>query len=248
MCVRPIQINKTRPDGSVETRVVPCGKCPECLAKARNEVAALSCLEGIDKSSLSFMTMTYRPDKLPISFISDDESGIPRMIAVGRSRCDDYNGYWKESCRVVDIGNGLSVCPTLYREDWKAHMKRFRAAVKRKELSTEFSMLCFGEYGDKRSRPHYHALFFGLTPAHEKIFTELWERYYGQCKTISVPRFNQDGSDAFMRVSKYISKYISKGSHLPEACKNGLIEKPRRLSSIGFGRSDLDFLRLRNFI
>lgn len=259
MCLHPLQITRPTYTGGVRQYIVPCGKCSECLQKLRNEVAALACLEGVDKQSLSFMTMTYRQSELPISRIRaeeflDKDTGellyVWKSICVERgSSCYDWQlESFKNKCEVQSDDDGDCICPTLYREDWKAHMKRFRRSLERSGLSKDFSMLSFGEYGDRRHRPHYHAMFFGLSAQAEKIFTELWEKYYGECKTISVPRFNEDGSDAFMKVSKYISKYISKGSHLPDACKQGFIEKPRRLSSVRFGRKDLNVEKLRSFI
>lgn len=259
MCVHPLTIYRPAINGGVKEYIVPCGKCSECLQKLRNEVAALACLEGSDKMSLSFMTMTYSQHNLPISVIDHRSyvdfdsgelllenyvSGFMRGYDCLASLLDSF----KVKCDVRTCDDGSMICPTLHRQDWKDHMKRFRRALDRSGVEKKFSMLCFGEYGDRRSRPHYHALFFGLSPQAEKIFTDLWQKYYGDCKTISVPRFNEDGSDAFMKVSKYISKYISKGSHLPEACKLGYIEKPRRLSSVRFGRSDLDIKKLRSFI
>lgn len=251
MCVHPLQITRPAINGGVKQYFVPCGRCSECLRKLRNEVAALACLEGQDKESLSFMTMTYSQSNLPVAILDiGDVPGEWRCVGFQRgSQCYDWQlNDWKEDCRPVFDDDFRQVCPTLYREDWKAHMKRFRRALDRVGVSKNFSMLSFGEYGDRRHRPHYHALFFGLSSQAENIFTDLWQKYFGECKTISVPRFNEDGSDAFMKVSKYIAKYISKGSHLPEACKNGWIEKPRRLSSVRFGRKDLDVDKLRSFI
>lgn len=259
MCVHPLKITRPTINGGVKEYIVPCGHCSECLQKLRNEVAALACLEGSDKKSLSFMTMTYRQSELPISrirwfkFDNHDTGEIlaewkPVSVERGSSCYDWQLDSFKNKCELQPDDDNDFICPTLHRQDWKDHMKRFRRSLDRAGIEKKFSMLCFGEYGDRRARPHYHALFFGLSAQAEKIFTDLWQKYYGDCKTISVPRFNVDGSDAFMKVSKYISKYISKGSHLPEACKLGYIEKPRRLSSVRFGRSDLDISKLRSFI
>lgn len=79
------------------------------------------------------------------------------------------------------------------------------------------------------------------------LFEFLWSKYYGNCETFHVPRFNDDGSNAFVKVSNYISKYISKGDALPDHVIDGYAHRPRRLSSIRYGRKDLDLEKLRNF-
>ena len=255
MCTSPITLNR-EVAGRLVTRVVPCGKCEECRAKLRNEVAALSALEGVGRDSLTFVTLTYRQETLPIA-VSESVDGVRRII--GYQRGSDSPAWFLNFCKhkctpgfwsgQFGLDYGLfDYCPSLFRDDWKHHMKRFRSECDRHSLSKDFAFMSFGEYGEKRHRPHLHALIFGFTPEHDERFKKLWENHFGECKLIRVPRFNADGSDAFMKVSKYISKYVSKGNHLPSFVLKGFADPPRRVSSVRFGRKNLDIPRLRSFI
>lgn len=244
MCTRPISVRKTVAGRCIE-RVVPCGKCEECRSKQRAEVALLTLLESEKHEAFEYMTLTYRQDDLPLAETSIID-GVRTITGYERgrhfTRVDDF----KECCKPIHY-DSYSICPTLYRQDWKEHMHRFRAACARKGLSKDISFIQFGEYGSRRKRPHFHCIMFGLTPEHVDLFSGLWSRYYGNCDVWHVNRFNEDGSNAFVRVSNYISKYIAKGDELPAHVVDGYAEKPRRLSSIRYGRKDLDLEQLRNF-
>lgn len=248
MCTRPINVTKMLA-GKPKTYTVPCGKCDECLAKRRNEVALLTLLESDGFECMDYFTLTYEQDKLPVA-ISERIDGKRRIIGFQRGRdCYDWQLVdFKTKCSPVHDDDGLSVCPSLNPEDWRSHMHRFRAWLRRNDLPKDISFIQFGEYGEKRSRPHHHVVVFGLIPETRAKFIELWESYFGSCRCDTVSRFNLDGSNAFLKISKYISKYISKGAHLPRFVRAGYAIKPRRLSSVGYGRKKLDIERLRSFI
>lgn len=246
MCTRPTNVTRFVA-GKPHTYTVPCGKCDECLAKRRNEVALLTLLESENYSSLDYFTLTYDSMRLPLALSENDEK-YRRIIGFerGRIRPEKYG----DGVRCAPHYNkdySLSYCPSLCPDDWREHMHRFRAWCKRKGLDTKFSFIQFGEYGEKYRRPHHHCLFFGLSPEMSDKFVSLWEDYFGHCDFVHVNRFNDDGSNAFLKLSKYISKYISKGKHLPSFVRAGFAVMPRRLSSIGFGRKNLDIGRLRSF-
>ena len=155
MCTSPITIHRKTPSG-IKGYTVPCGKCEECRNRLRNEVAALSCLEGNDKGSATFFTLTYSQDHLPIA-ISDIDDGIRRVVGFQRgSDClDSQLSSFKEKCNPCLIDSDVFVTPSLFPDDWKAHLKRFRRSLENHNLKVPFSMLCFGEYGSKRQR-HLH--------------------------------------------------------------------------------------------
>lgn len=57
-----------------------------------------------------------------------------------------------------------------------------------------------GEYGEKRGRPHYHAVVFGLQPEHFKLVESCWS--YGYVK-VEVPRNSAS-------VGSYVAGYVTK--------------------------------------
>lgn len=240
MCTRPITINRNVA-GRVVTRTVPCGKCAECRSMNQSSFAALTLMEAEQCSSLCFATLTYRDVELPWKLISEESSALIRGIPY---ELDSYGAIGLTDSNIQ--GAWATYAPTLYREDLKLHLKRFRKHLG--ERSKVFRYGFFGEYGSRRNRPHYHGLLFNLTPEEIDLFRSFWEGYYGSAKLISVPRLNPDGSDAYLKVSKYISKYISKGSKLPDFVKDGYAERPRKMLSRGYGLQNIDVEKLRNFI
>ena len=73
MCTSPITITREfRALGVTRSFTVPCGKCAECLARKRSELAALSVMQANVSGSVFFLTLTYRNEKLPVA-ISDNE-------------------------------------------------------------------------------------------------------------------------------------------------------------------------------
>lgn len=85
---------------------------------------------------------------------------------------------------------------TLSKDDVHKYLDNIRHQV---HLPFEY-FLC-GEYGDKFSRPHYHALFFGLDyQLHKRVF-EKWKK--GMVSVLPCE------SQSFRYVSKYLTKPYS---------------------------------------
>lgn len=126
--------------------------------------------------------------------------------------------------------------PTLYYEDVKLALKRFR---KNNGLSSkDFSYVAVGEYGadpEATQRPHYHLVFFGLSLQQVYKFVDEWK--YGFTSVKRVMFVNCDGSDGLARVSRYIGKYCSKGVFDAYTNKTGCTLKNRLRSSKGLGAS-----------
>lgn len=254
MCLHPIEIRRKNSLGKVSSVVVPCGKCEQCRASYQSKFAALSVLECLNHSSVAFVTLTYDQEHLPVAISEPDvhlekeDVTIPgnRMVAFQRgSSCydwqlDDWN---KKGCMVLPDYDGLLACPTLYREDVKNLLKRFRSAYPDKRVR----FACFGEYGEQFRRPHYHLMLYGFDAISASQFVDKWSFGFTNYKII--PAFNPDGSSGFNAVSSYMSKYIGKGSHLPDFVLSGYAQKPRRQSSQNFGLKYVESHRreLENF-
>lgn len=206
----------------------------------------MSFLEAEKRQSLHFLTLTYNNDWLPVAWC-DSSASEPRIEAIQRgSDCYAWqlDDWLKYGCDVSTDDDFCTVCPTLHREDVKNLFKRFRQHCKRHGISTDFAYASFGEYGEKHRRPHYHVLVAGLDDETANLLGSLWN--FGYYLVKKIPRFNPDGSDGFVLVSDYVSKYICKRDKLPEFVKQGYAEAPRRQSSIRYGK-DLDFDKLRPF-
>lgn len=265
MCTSPIQLEKKFADGSSKVYTVPCGKCPECRAKYQSEYAALSVLEANEAGSLAFITLTYNDDSLPLldsvvrcTEVVDPCTGevslVKSISSDGLTRCSAVLA-GEKVCRpivlrrdVLDDGFVDYVsCPSLHRDDVKSFLKKYRQDYfRRYGERLDLRMSCFGEYGERYHRPHYHMIVYGLSRDEVNRLVSKWS--YGFTNVQFVDRFNSDGSDAFVKVSRYVSKYISKCEFLPDFVRDGFAEKPRKQSSVRLGRRNLNYEHMRNFI
>lgn len=115
--------------------------------------------------------------------------------------------------------------PTLYFRDVSLTIKKWRSGFQYQtgHKLPDFRYCCVGEYGKKNSqRPHYHLLLFGkgLTREHVEDFLSYWN--YGRTDLVEVGHLNKDNTDAFALTSRYVSKYVTKGSFATDAVKEGL--------------------------
>lgn len=72
MCVSPIMLSYTD-CGRKLRRVVPCGKCAECVKDKQNEFVIRSIEEQRKRGSMWFVTLTYSKDNVPVVFDEDGE-------------------------------------------------------------------------------------------------------------------------------------------------------------------------------
>jgi hypothetical protein len=103
-------------------RVHPCGQCLPCRINKRNAWTGRILLESTLHPYAVFVTLTYAPEYLPISVVSN--VGPVQPIS------------------------------TLDPDDLQRHFKRLR------KNGNSFRFYAVGEYGDLRSRPHYHYIAF----------------------------------------------------------------------------------------
>lgn len=250
MCTCPITIKKLLPTGQCFEHVVPCGNCEECRSSYQSQLACRVAQEASARGSLHFFTLTYNNAWLPVTrieYVDSEKENLPIAFYRGSSCYDWQLADWTNNgcCLVQDDDFGM-VCPSLRREDVKNWLKRYRSYCDRHHISKDFAFTLFGEYGERKSRPHYHALVVGLSDSQANILSNMWT--FGFCQLKSIPRFNKDGSDAYVLTSVYVSKYIAKRDKLPEFVKLGYAEKPRGQSSVGFGMSGVDFSKLFPFL
>lgn len=203
-CSTPLLL-KNKKTGSLIS--VPCRRCMACRINKRNYVSMLARFEVYSyyKKDMgsSFITLTYDDDYLP--------------------------------------PNG-----SLSRHEAQNFLKRLREHLSRSNFPTrsfylfgrerhvpDFKYFICGEYGDKDSRPHYHAIIFGVDSSILKPFLrKTWKKGFFQCSDVSNARV------------RYCMKYMDKQYNTNTAYWNkddtiDLFEQPFSLMSHGIG---LDFL------
>lgn len=137
------------------------------------------------------------------------------------------------------------VTPSLCRDDVKTWLKSSREAYKRQfGHRLDFKYFEVGEYGTKRSRPHYHILFYGISLLDAQFLANRWREQFGRVDIEEVtPRNGDTLQVAHEKVSRYLAKYLCKGEFEQEFVSCGYVERPRRVSSRRLGTENLDSLR-----
>ena len=208
MCLCPVALTREC-CGKKYTAFVPCGKCEECIKDKQNEYVIRSIEESLKVGNAWFITLTYNDDTVPVVFTDEGE------IDEETGEIIEYRG------RLLSLNNKDIV-------NWK---KRVRRSVEYHEKrKIDFSYLICGEYGPKTHRPHYHGLLIGLSDADAMKFKKDWESHHGFTYFSKVSNFDID------KVAAYTAKYITKFRELEdENVINGKVEKPRKITSVGFG-------------
>lgn len=137
------------------------------------------------------------------------------------------------------------VTSSLRREDVKQVLKHARIRFRRIfGYNAKFKYFEVGEYGEKRSRPHYHLLFFDAPDTFLEIFRQIWFEKYGTTDHEPVVARGADNlATAHEKVSRYLAKYLAKGCFEKPFCRLGYVERPRRISSTKLAHDQLPALR-----
>lgn len=142
MCLSPVLIKNPNKglhhqfsflkDTSSDYIKVPCGHCPECAHKHQMDVLQRCQTMALDHH-VFFGTFTYNNDMIP-------------HLDIPSGEIDPDTGEEKiYSIKYADI------------HDFQNTIKRIR---KRNAFTRPFSYFVVSELGEKRGRPHFHALFF----------------------------------------------------------------------------------------
>lgn len=246
-----------------DTLVVPCGKCLACLKNRQSSMVVRCKREAEQRGSFAFMTLTYDDDHLPITqslFCREKSTGVevcqeaPEFVSTGYHPVEQYLALFRDvlpmsapryhSYFILDDGEFeyyARLTPSVCRADVRSWLKQSRIQYKRDHGVSlpDFSYVAISEYGPRTCRPHYHLAFFGLQREHLYYLLDRWPM--GKVKQVRfVNQVNPDGSSGFLKASKYIGKYMSKGKFECDSVKCGASEKPRVCQSLHLGTKQLE--------
>lgn len=263
-CLHPkhIEVKNVYPTKAYPEHVialdVPCGHCLNCLKHRQTDYSTRIYREASKGLKMYFVTFTYRDDTIPLAkrlYRCDKDTGELEVVSNYEIETDsdllyDWRGRLKDIkggivARYIDIpvyeNDSFSwicrVTPSLNRLNVRSWLKQARIQYKRDNGKSlpKFSYAFCGEYGGRTSRPHYHALFFGLDMPELSWMLKYWNDKYGYTFTREVPILNPDGTDARLIVSRYVGKYISKGKFDLDSVKAFDCEKGRLCNSKRLG-------------
>lgn len=242
----------------------PCGKCIACLHNIQDSWS-IRCQETA-KAVRSFVydTLTFRPERLPVR---DATRLVNDPLRVVSDESWAMLEYYREGSSYMVPDVDREVIRTWIRN---AREQFFRD----KGYRPRWRYLVTMEYGPNTSRPHFHLLFFGISkPDYEKYLGNVWggldknHQLLPESVGFHYPKYVQRtdyDSSGFRRrrskktgklekvsfkqdcecISRYISKYISKGVFESPLVKDGICPKPFRCVSHGIG---IEYLRDKVF-
>lgn len=201
VCSNPITLQK---DGDVLR--VPCGKCRYCLQQKANRLALQLSFEA-NTPHVLFVTLTYDDAHLPRVKVTPSLSDGYVHVHIGTphnfqqsSQCDKNFKHIRHGKSDPKTKYYPCYVPILCRSHIVNFVKRCRRQLEYHGFGQIRTYYC-GEYGFKRHRPHYHALFYCQSDiqllALKQIIYKSW--YYGIV----------DCQRARSAVSSYLGSYLS---------------------------------------
>lgn len=178
-CLRPLRVRLFDPALGYERELdVPCGKCLNCQAEARDEWVSRMCLHSFSYKFCYFVTLTYGSYNLyefPVHPFKDD---------------------WSMTFPVRDRNNThhkLAWTPSILRQE---HLTKF---LKRLRINTgaDISYCACGEYGSTAEgtgfgRPHFHLIIWSQSNLSTADFSQAWSLkcvQVGDCVYLDNGRF-----------------------------------------------------------
>lgn len=214
----------------------PCGHCIACLHNQQDSWSIRMNETAKAYGSFIYDTLTFSPHALPLSEVSVEKLSICSEPSVE-----------KLIARYSDRDTGVIQVPCVERSIIRDWIRRGRELFYYyHHYRPNWKYIIFEEYGPKTSRPHFHLMFFGISHAdYVKFLAKPWRREMGFTRTKYV---RGDTRKDRQCISRYVSKYCSKGSFESPLVKLGLSPKPFRSISHGIGEEYLrnsmfDFFR-----
>lgn len=214
-----------------------CGKCIACLHNEQDSwcIRALETTKA--KPIFVYDTLTFRSSGLPMVELCDILDANPDITVSEQSAymLQFYNNFcpysFGQSARIPYVDRSIV-------RDW---IRRGRENYVNDHggKRPDWKYMVVMEYGPKTSRPHFHLLFWNISrPDYRKYFGFPWYERYGRTK----PSYFNCSSTSKDRecITRYISKYCSKGVFESPWVKDGILPKPFKCVSQGLGAEYLE--------
>lgn len=221
-------------DGLVRVQECPCGHCLACLHNAQDSWAIRLRETCRAHNSFVYDTLTFNAASITYFDVTEQVLDERRIISPESRKL-----LWRYCNIDKDTGEVTFYSPAIDRSvirDWIRNARE--SFVYDHGYRPKWRYFIVQEYGPKTSRPHFHLLFFGISKSdYIHYFKKPWRRDYGFTKT----QFIEGGTDKDRDcITRYVSKYVSKGVFESPLVLDGFSPKPFRSISHGIGIEYLD--------
>ncbi len=228
-CIRPRTLTYRDLMGRTIPYSCPCGKCIACLSNQHDSWAIRMLETSKCYSEFVYDTLTFSNDNIPSVDMFDDD--LPALSDESVRLLRYYTHYDKET------GERYYRLPKVERvviRDWIRRGRELYYYDHKERLRMKY-FVCM-EYGPKTSRPHFHLIFWGVSKSdYIKYFKKPWRRQYG----FTCTRYITGSLKDRQCISRYISKYVSKGVFESPFVQDGICPPVFRSISHGIGEEYL---------
>lgn len=237
--------------GEERVSFFPCGHCAACLHNEQDSWAIRLNETAAHEPGFVYDTLTLRDDAL--EWVDCSDAILNGYVSLS----DDLehflfgSGYKHQPYNDSLWDAALPYLSKSVVSDW---FKRGRDAC-RKFHHAPCNLRYFAvlEYGPKWARPHVHLLAFGVSYEDwVRFWAKPWRRDFGFTKTKYIRKNQKNSVRSRQCISRYVSKYVNKGSWEVAPVKLGLLPRAWKCVSHGIGEeylssSRFDWLHTRDF-
>lgn len=207
--------------------MISCGQCMQCRLQRVKQRAVMSICESLEHTENSFITLTFG---FPQTYsYYRHELGLSHYLAKKKAHFHEWSletetfqkfmkrlRFWFYNYQLGKhlISIGRSDLALNADGNIKSHIRL--SLLQRPFLLKDFKpkkirCLHCGEYGDKKSRPHHHAILFGFQFPDLKPIWENGKRYYTSDILNSLWKFGISRiGDCTYNSCAYVSRYVCK--------------------------------------
>lgn len=209
--------------------MISCGQCMQCRLQRVKQKAVMSICESLEHKDNSFITLTFG---YPQTYSYYRKQGLSSYLSKKKAHFHEWSletetftkfmkrlRFWYYNYQLAKhlISLGRSDLALTSKATIKSHIrvpKEERPFLLKDFVPKKIRCMHCGEYGDKKHRPHHHAILFGFQ------FPDLEEIYENGCKyytskilselwTFGIHRIGECTYNSCAYVSRYVTKKIN---------------------------------------
>lgn len=209
--------------------MISCGQCLQCRLQRVKQRSVMSICESLEHKDNSFITLTfgytqtysyYRHVKKLSHYLARKKAHFHEwsleveLFQKFMKRLRNWYYNYQLANHLISIGRS-DLIPNTYPYCTHIRLPIFERPFLLKNFSpNNIRVMHCGEYGDKHSRPHHHAILFGFQFPDLKPIYENGKKYYtsdilSKLWTFGIHRIGECTYNSCAYVSRYVTKKVN---------------------------------------